>query len=321
VSLFTRARLVAATWVVAFLAVIAGLGAVSNSSPPAAPVVAGVPNATWYWTMVVPPADPNAFVLGTSNGVYRSADRGKTWQQTGLAGVSTTSLVQAGSSIFAGGVPVTPTAPPWVRKGTFRTAPDGTAVLATSTDEGKSWHQLHPSGLPNTSIQSLAVDPAHPTVLYALLNTGGLYRSSDGARSFRLVSTKLGVAPWALAITKKSQLVVGDMDLGSHVSTNGKAWSQAPFTDTQGGRMVMEYAVQPNDPARVLMSSRGIQISTDAGRSWHLALNSQVMFGPVAYTPTKPGVAFAIGFDRSIWRSDDGGKSWKQIAGANASST
>jgi hypothetical protein len=129
------------------------------------------------------------------------------------------------------------------------------------------------------------------------------------------VSAKLGVAPWALAIMPNGHFVAGDMDSGSHVSSNGKAWQQGPFTDSHGGHMVMEYAVQPTDSTRVLMTSRGVQMSTNGGKTWHFALRSDVMFGTVAWAPNKPSVAYVIGFDdHSLWRSDDGGKRWTKVA-------
>src|SRR5581483_9542207 len=106
-------------------------------------------------------------------------------------------------------------------------------------------------------------------------------------------------------------------DGGSHVSRSGTGWRPTPFTDSSGGRMVMEYAVQPGDPARVIMTSRGIALSTDAGRTWRLVLRSQVMFGPVAYAPSASSLAYAVGFDGSLWRSDDGGTSWTKVAGAS----
>jgi hypothetical protein len=312
-SIVTRPRLIAAAFVAAFIAAFAALGAVSKSSPIATGVTAAapVPYAPWYWTMVVSPTDPNVVVLGTSNGLYRSSDGAKTWHPTGPGGVNTTSLVQAGNSIYVGGVPGPN---PVIRKGAGRTAPDGPAMLAVSTDGGKFWRLLHPSGLPNITVQALAVDPANSRSLYALLNTGRLYRSTDGARSFQLVSTKIGAAPWALAITQGGQFVAGDMDRGGFFSTNGKAWQRSPFTDSKGGRMVMEYAVQPTDATRVLMTSVGIEISTDGGKSWDLALKSNLMFGPVAWAPTSTDVAYAIGFDRSFWRSDDSGKTWVKVS-------
>ena len=315
-KIFTRKRALVAAMVAAFVGVFAGIGMVSKSTPAVAVggAASGVPFLQWYWTMVVSPSDPNVLVLATNDGVYRSKDGGKTWAQTGLKGVNTTSLVQAGSSIFAGGVPMAPTASAILRKGAGRTVPDGSAALAVSTDDGKTWQDLHPRGLPNASVQALAVDPANSTALYALLNTGGLYRSTDGAQSFQLVSSKLGVAPWAIAITQAGHFVAGDMDSGSHVSANGKAWQQAPFKDSNGGRMVMEYAVQPTDLTRVVMTSRGIEVSSDGGKTWHAALNSSVMFGPVAFAPSKTAVVYAVGFDRSLWRSDNGGVSWKKLS-------
>ena len=76
----------------------------------------------------------------------------------------------------------------------------------------------------------------------------------------------------------------------------------------------MEYAVQPTDLTRVLMTSLGVQMSTDGGKTWHVALKSDVMFGPVAWAPTESDVAYAVGFDRSVWRSDDGGKTWTEVS-------
>jgi len=311
--LVTRARIVAAAFVGAFVVAFAALGAVSRSTPAAGGITAAkpVPYAPWYWTMAVSPSDPNVVLLATSNGIYRSADGAKTWKQTGPKGLNVTSLVDSGTSIFAGGVPGPN---PVIRKGTGRTAPDGPGVLVASTDGGKLWRILHPSGLPAATIQALAVDPSHESTLYVLLNTGRLYRSTDGARSFTLVSPKIGAPPWALAVTKGGALVAGDMDHGGFVSANGKAWQRTPFTDSRGGRMVMEYAVQPTDTARVIMSSVGIELSTDAGKTWKLALKSNVMFGPIAWAPTSSGVAYAIGFDRSFWRTSDAGATWVQVS-------
>jgi photosystem II stability/assembly factor-like uncharacterized protein len=309
-----RKTVVAAAFVAAFVAAFAAIGAVSRSTP-----IVGepLPFGAWYWTMAVSPSEPKVLVLGTSNGLYRSTDGGKTWLPTGPKGINATSLVQAGSSIFAGGVLAAPGASDWVWRGnrTFRTAPDGAAVFAASSDGGKSWQELHPRGLPNLAVQALTVDPVNKSVLYALLNTGRLYRSTDGARSFRLVSAKLGVPPWALAITHGSRFLAGNMDSGHYLSANGKKWQQSAYKDSEGMRHVMEYAVHSTDRTRVLMTSTGVEMSTDSGKTWHVVLKSQAMFGPVAWAaPKKSDVAYAVGFDRSVWRSDDGGKSWAKVS-------
>jgi photosystem II stability/assembly factor-like uncharacterized protein len=253
-------------------------------------------------------------VLGTNNGLVRSTNGGKTWKATGPKNVNATSLVQAGSVIFMGGAHASASAGPVVRNGTARAATNGASVFAASTDSGVTWRLLHPSGLPNVAVQALAADPTSSTTLYALLNNGRLYRSTDDASTFRLATTRLGIPPWALAITKNSHFVGGDMDAGPHTGTNAFAWQPTAYTDARGGHMVMEYAVQPSDTARILMTSIGVEISSDSGKTWQPALKSTVMFGPVAWASSKPGVAYAVGFDSSIWRTADGGTSWTEVS-------
>ena len=319
---FTRKRVVAAAVVTGFLALLLGVGAVSRStSNTAAPKASlgtattpTVPAALWYWTMAVSPSDPNALVLGTNSGLLRSTNGGKTWKPTGPKNVNATSLVQAGSVIFMGGARASAAAGPVVRKGNARAATSGASVFAASTDGGVTWRLLHPTGLPNVAVQALAVDPTSPKTLYALLNTGKLYRSTDDGSSFRLVTSRLGIPPWALAITQNSHFVGGDMDAGPHTSTNGTAWQPTAYTDARGGHMVMEYAVQPNDTARILMTSIGVELSPDGGKTWHPALKSTVMFGPVAWAASKPQIAYAVGFDSSIWRTADGGTTWIEVS-------
>ena len=104
------------------------------------------------------------------------------------------------------------------------------------------------------------------------------------------------------------------MDAGPHTSTNALAWQPTAYTDARGGHMVMEYAVQPSDAARILMTSIGVELSSDGGKTWHPALKSSVMFGPVAWAASKPEIAYAVGFDSSIWRTADGGTTWAEVS-------
>jgi photosystem II stability/assembly factor-like uncharacterized protein len=308
--------------VVVVIGAIIGIGAVSrmtgsdtsaSASTTATLTGAAVPSSLWYWTMAVSPSDPNVLIVGSANGLFRSTDGGKTWKPSGPKNFNATSVVQVGSSLYAGGAHTTPTTSPVVKTGATRTASSGAAVFAVSTDGGQTWQVKHPAGLPNAALQAFAVDPSNTQGFYAVLTNGKVYLSTDGAKSFRLSSSKIGIPPWAVAITKGGQFAGGDMDTGPYLSSNGKAWKKTTYTDSRGTKMVMEYAVEPNDTTKVLMSSFGIEISTDSGKTWHTALKSPTMFGPIAYSSSQPDVAYAVGFDSSVWRSDDGGKSWTQV--------
>lgn len=311
-----RTRLKGAGFVAAFVITVAVLGAVSRPSSTAValtgPIIKGVPTAGWMWALAVAADDPKAVMLSTNDGMYRSADGGKTWQLAGLKGVNLTGLAQAGKATYAGGVRMKPNASPVIRKGTGRTVADGPGVLAVSSNGGLSWKELHPRGLPKTALQSVAVDTTNDGALYVLFNDGKLYKSTDSAGSFSLVTAKIGISPWAIAFTDGT-FVGGDMDAGPHTSTDGKTWVHTKFTDGRGQQMVMEYAAQPGNESRILMTSIGVVMSTDGGKTWKGSLKSDTMFGPVAWAPSAPDVAYAVGFDSTIWRTDDAGKHWKQV--------
>ena len=105
-----------------------------------------VPIANWYWTMAVNNKSPNTLVLGTSSGLYRSTNGGKTWTPAGLSTVNVTSVVQDGSTVFAAGVVANPKAAPVVAtKGIYAPLP-GKGVFAESTNGGTVWKVVHPAG-------------------------------------------------------------------------------------------------------------------------------------------------------------------------------
>jgi photosystem II stability/assembly factor-like uncharacterized protein len=320
VTWLTRQRALVAGLVALFLAAFFAIGAVSRSSPATATTASatgtgGVPSSLWYWTMAVSPSDPDVLVVGSASGLYRSADGGKTWAPTGPKSFNATSVLQLGSLLLAGGGHLGQLSSAIVRNGATRLAASGPAVLLSSSDGGKTWKALHPKGLPNVTIQSLALGTgASSSTIWAVLTNGKLYRSTDQARSFGLVSPKLGIPPWAIAVTGSGGFVGGDMDTGAYESANATKWKRTRYADTRGGKMVMEYAVQPTDSTRVLMSAFGVEISTDGGKTWHPALKSSVMFGPVAWAASATDTAYAVGFDSSVWRTDDAGKTWKKVS-------
>jgi len=294
--------------ITAISASVVALAAVGSAT--AAPV----PKEAWYWTMAVSPALSDVLVLGTSSGLYRSTDGGKAWRTVGPRDFNATSVVNSGSRMVAAGVAKPPHAIAVLNEqGRFAVAP-GHGMFLVSTDEGDTWSTLSPAGLPAVAVQALAVDPANPTTLLAVLRGGALYRSTDGGKSFRKLSPKVGGTGWAVAQTDGGRLVSGDMTTGSYVSSGGKSWNNTGFADSRGSKMVMEYAPQPGDPAHILMSAYGVESSSDGGKTWRSVLHSKVMFGPTAWAPGDAKVAYAVGFDRSLWRSDDGGATWKKVS-------
>jgi photosystem II stability/assembly factor-like uncharacterized protein len=150
-------------------------------------------------------------------------------------------------------------------------------VFGKSTDGGKTWSNVRPSGLPGLDVHGFAADPRNPRTLYAAIAGRGLYRSTDGGNSFSVVSTDVGAAVMALAVTPDGRILAGDMQKGLMVSRDaGKTWD----VNLRAG--LMGLALDPADPKRVLAVGPGVLLSTNGGGSWKKVLDLPDGGGPVA---------------------------------------
>jgi photosystem II stability/assembly factor-like uncharacterized protein len=244
------------------------------------------PPSTEYDALLVARADSSTVLLGTQHGLFRTTNGGQTWRPSGFGRVAVTSLAQTGRAILAG----------------------GRGLLAISRDGGRTWRSLHPRGLPDEEIDALTVDAARPSTVYVVLGTGGLYRSTDRARSFTLVSEQVGPAIRALAVGSGGVLA-GDVTSGIYLSKNGRSWRH-----TAGG-MVMGLAVNPRDSAQILAATFGVSRSSDGGAQWSAVLRSRPMFGAVAWDPSQPSLAYAVGDNGTLWQSTNAGLRWIKLTG------
>jgi photosystem II stability/assembly factor-like uncharacterized protein len=126
---------------------------------------------------------------------------------------------------------------------------------------------------------------------------------------------------------------IGQVDGGVWKSTDyGRTWF--PIFDHEDTQSIGAIAVAPSDDNVVYVASGeglhrpdlsvgdGIYRSADAGKTWtHLGLREGQQIPAIAIDPGNPNRLFAavLGHpygpnpDRGIYRSDDGGKSWKKV--------
>jgi photosystem II stability/assembly factor-like uncharacterized protein len=116
----------------------------------------------------------------------------------------------------------------------------------------------------------------------------------------------------------------------------GRVWK--PVFDSQPVASIGAIAVAPSAPDVVYVGTgestlrdsmgfgNGVYKSTDAGKTWtHLGLDDTQHIGKIAVDPRNPNVLFvaAIGHlyaanpERGVFRSRDGGKTWKKVLGPN----
>lgn len=248
---------------------------------------AGLPHTADYHSLLVNPTDSSKLVLGTHQGLYSSDDGGAHWTFDTLADSDAMNLARASGETI------------WLA---------GHGVFKKSADGGVSWRDVRPTGLPGLDIHGFAVDPRKTSTLYAAVAGKGLYRSTSGGRSFELVSKKIGGNVFALAVTSDGRILAGDIQEGLFESRDrGRSWRQVIRATILG------LAINPADPRRILAGTAGIALSTDAGRTWKLALNVPQGVGPVAWARTNPKLAYAVGLNRIFYRSRDGGVTWHPV--------
>ncbi len=265
-------------------------GGDSSTSSPNAPAkaAASLPDTPDYHSLLIDEHDPGHLWLGTHYGLYESSDGGRTWSQAGLGGLDAMNLGRSGSQTA------------WAA---------GHDTFAKSTDGGASWSNVIPKGLPTLDIHGFAVDPRNPRHLYAAVAGQGLYQSTDAAASFSLVSKSVGPGVMALAVAPDGRILAGDMQQGLLVSRNGGSSWNVMLSEGLAG-----LAINPKRPVRMLATgSSGVSLSTDGGSTWHVAQPIPDGAGPVAWAPSKPSVAYAVGFDRVLYKSVNGGASWQPV--------
>ena len=182
----------------------------------------------------------------------------------------------------------------WIQLITANAMPDGVLNFQNEQGPGVARHAMY-------AVESIAVDPSNPNVLYVAAGDG----LSESSVSFLLKSTDRG---------------------NSFVLTNLKGVQMNGGTNarTYGERLV----VDPKNSNNVYFGSRndGVWRSTNAGIDWTQVAASKVPFGGklsgtdvgivsmvVDDQSGNPSRVYAASVDEGIFRSDDGGQNWSKI--------
>ena len=253
------------------------------------PPTRGLPHTPDYHSLLVDARDPEHLWLGTHVGLYESRNGGVKWTFAGLEGKDAMHLAREADGTM------------WVA---------GHNVLERSEDGGRTWSEVRPAGLPGLDIHGFALSLADGTI-YAAVAGEGLYRSNDGGKNFSLISNEVGPAVRALTIAKDGALYAADGNRGVVVSTdgNGHEWIGALDMPTLG--LASNRLDSPQ--LRMLAAGDSVQLEAESA-GWKTVLRVEEGAGPVAFAPSDPNIAYAVGFDRVLYRSEDGGETWTPVS-------
>jgi photosystem II stability/assembly factor-like uncharacterized protein len=266
------------------------------------------------------PSSPATLYAGSSaDGVFRSRNAGATWSAAGtLVNPDVTAVaadparpgtVYAATQVYeAGGGRLR-------SGGVFR-----------SGDGGSTWQRAG-KGMPlpststfGTNTLCLAVDPAHPGVLYAGNTTAGVYRSTDHAAQWSPAVAglrALALATVAADPRRPGTIYAGSSTAGLYRTTDGGATWQALLA----GTAILSLTLDPVRSRTVYAGADGgIFISRDGGNTWtetHPGLAPDDFTGPVAIDPTQRSILYA-GTLTGVFKSVDSGATWTPPADTNA---
>ena len=194
--------------------------------------------------------------------------------------------------------------------------------------------------------------PGDPNTYYFGATGGGVWKSTDGALSWKPVFDHEGSSSiGSIAVADSDPNIVyvgtgeacirGNLAQGDGVYKSldgGKTWTNVGLKDT---RSIGKVIVNPKDPNIVFVaalghpygpnSQRGIFRTTDGGKTWDKVLYKDENTGgvDVAFDPNNSNILFAAlwqarrtpwslssgGPGSGLYRSTDGGTTWKQLTG------
>jgi photosystem II stability/assembly factor-like uncharacterized protein len=182
-------------------------------------------------------------------------------------------------------------------------------VEALSNDVTGSWSAIN-SGLTNTQVYALAIDPTNPSIIYAGTNAG-VFKSTDWGGNWSATnsgSTNTHVMALAIDPSNAGTIYAGSNDGVLKSTDGGGRWSamNSGLTNTD----VWALAIDPSNTSTLYAGTqRGVFKSADGGGHWnHLATPNAV--NALAIDPSNTSIIYAMIQDAGVYKSTDGGDSW-----------
>jgi photosystem II stability/assembly factor-like uncharacterized protein len=294
------------------------------------------------------PSQPNVFYIGVNNGgVWKTTDSGRTWKP----------IFDDQPTGSIGDLAVAPSNPNviYVGSGEGLQRPDlstGDGIYK-SVDGGQTWEHL---GLRDgQQIASIAVDPRDENRLFvAVLGhpygpnpERGIYRSTDGGRSFtRVLYKDEDTGAFQVEFDPKDRdTIYADLWAGRQGPWENGAWQgkeSGLFKSTDGGETWKKltkglptfeqglgrigFTISRSDHKRLYATVDandqfgGVYASSDGGESWERMNNDQRLWGrgsdfaEIRVHPTNPDVVYVA--NTASYRSVDGGRTFTGFKGA-----
>ena len=256
-------------------------------------------------SFVLAPSDPDTLVAGALDGVFRSRDRGETWEQISPPGHPEIKNIES--------LAVDPQNPDVIYAGTWH-------LPWKTMDGGRTWYSIKEGVIDDSDVFSIILDPRDSRVVYASACTG-IYKSEDAGANFRKVQ---GIPKSARRTRVLRQhpidpnMVYAGTTEGLWASINaGQAWHRV----TAETVIVNDVLVDARHPGTVLLATdRSGVLRSENGGTTFFASNrgfAHRQVGALLVDRNDPSVLYAgVVNDKDyggLFISRDAGEHWRQM--------
>lgn len=202
------------------------------------------------------------------------------------------------------------------------------SLIYRSDNQGRTWQRLaFPRHFLGT-VSAVAVHPHSPEIVYAALSAehsayGGVWKSTDGGRSWKLSHDLAGVSAEALAVFPRNpDIIVAGTRTGVWLSRDGGAkWTQISRPWNHEMRVITAVAIDPLDERTIYAGTPHLPWKTeDGGETWksiHTGMLDDSDVFSIFVDPAQPENLLASACS-GIYRSDSKGETWSKFKGIPA---
>jgi photosystem II stability/assembly factor-like uncharacterized protein len=221
-------------------------------------------------------------------------------------------------------------------------APEQTATL--------EWRLLGPS-MPAGRAWTVTGVESDPRTLYVTTAGGGVWKTTNHGTTFEPIFNQEGAASTGAVAVAPSDPQIVWVGTGEPANTRANSWGDGVYRSTDAGAtwtnmglgdsyLISKIVIHPTDPDRVWVAAmghlwgtnaeRGVFRTTDGGRSWDkvLFVNDTTGAMDLEIDPHDPNTLYASTWQRlrfgggdmdeagpgsGIWKSVDGGTSWRRL--------